>query len=194
MRSIIMDNKKPNVQYCSAKGAPRKQDESCVYTVLESCAAWQIHTLHMSMRGFSYTGHEYHDPIYIKTHRHGKPKQYLLQINWSQCMPLALSTRAWVSVDDAWRQERVHFWTWQIWIPHLCFTRTHVHPMSEPLLSGAAAQHIGNAVASEAQSRLAFLQKFREEKLSNLRPLGDFFDRNRISFTTNFGEISRRWK
>lgn len=65
---------------------------------------------------------------------------------------------------------------------------------AEPLLTGAAAQHLGSAMASEAQSRLAFLSKFRQERLSNLRPLGDFFDKNRISFTTSFPEISKRWK
>ncbi|KAI9269120.1 PRA1 family protein-domain-containing protein [Phascolomyces articulosus] len=68
---------------------------------------------------------------------------------------------------------------------------------AEPLLSGAAAQHVGNAMAAEAESRfssgLNTIKKFRQEKLSNLRPLSDFFDKNRISFTTSFGEISKRW-
>ena len=69
---------------------------------------------------------------------------------------------------------------------------------AEPLLSGAAAQHVGNAMAAEAESRfsssLEGIKKFRQEKLSNLRPLGDFFDKNRFSFTTSFAEISKRWK
>ncbi|KAI9313253.1 PRA1 family protein-domain-containing protein [Dichotomocladium elegans] len=64
---------------------------------------------------------------------------------------------------------------------------------SEPLLSNIAAQQIGNALASEAGSRLGFLKKLRQEKLSNLRPLSDFFDKNRISFTTSFSEITKRW-
>ncbi|KAI9489818.1 PRA1 family protein-domain-containing protein [Zychaea mexicana] len=68
---------------------------------------------------------------------------------------------------------------------------------AEPLLSGAAAQHVGNAMAAEAESRLGSsldtLKKFRQEKLSNLRPLSDFFDKNRFNFTTSFSEITKRW-
>ncbi|ORY91885.1 PRA1 family protein-domain-containing protein [Syncephalastrum racemosum] len=63
----------------------------------------------------------------------------------------------------------------------------------QPLLNQQTAEQIGSAVASEASSRLGFLKKFREEKLSNLRPLGDFLDKDRIRFTTSFSEITKRW-
>ncbi|KAI8367599.1 PRA1 family protein-domain-containing protein [Radiomyces spectabilis] len=66
--------------------------------------------------------------------------------------------------------------------------------MSEPLLSSTAAQHLGTAAnAIGNDPRLSFLKRFREERLSNLRGLGDFFDKNRISFTTSFSTISQRW-
>lgn len=66
---------------------------------------------------------------------------------------------------------------------------------SEPLLSAStAAQHLGNTIATEAESRLGFLKKIRQEKFANVRPLSDFFDRHRISFTTSFPEITKRWK
>ncbi|CEG64577.1 hypothetical protein G6F70_001644 [Rhizopus microsporus] len=66
--------------------------------------------------------------------------------------------------------------------------------MSTPLLSNETAQTIGAAATSIANdARFSFLQKFREERLSNLRPLGDFFDKNRMSFTTSFHTISQRW-
>ncbi|KAI7883144.1 prenylated rab acceptor PRA1 [Lichtheimia hyalospora FSU 10163] len=65
---------------------------------------------------------------------------------------------------------------------------------SEPLVSAStAAQHLGNTIATEAESRLGFLKKMRQEKFANVRPLSDFFDRNRISFTTSFPEITKRW-
>ncbi|KAI9319167.1 PRA1 family protein-domain-containing protein [Dichotomocladium elegans] len=63
----------------------------------------------------------------------------------------------------------------------------------EQLIDRDTVEHVGNAVAAEAQSRFAALKKFRLEKLGNLRPLTEFFDKDRIRFTTSFGEISRRW-
>jgi hypothetical protein len=67
--------------------------------------------------------------------------------------------------------------------------------MSTPLLSSNTAQTLGAAATSMASdARFSFLQKFREQRLANIRPLGDFFDKNRISFTTNFHTISQRWK
>lgn len=67
--------------------------------------------------------------------------------------------------------------------------------MSTPLLSSNTAQTLGAAAASmTSDARFSFLQKFREQRLANLRPLGDFFDKNRISFTTSFHTISQRWK
>ncbi|KAG2202330.1 hypothetical protein INT46_010334 [Mucor plumbeus] len=66
--------------------------------------------------------------------------------------------------------------------------------MSTPLLSSNTAQTLGAAATSMASdARFSFLQKFREQRLANIRPLGDFFDKNRISFTTNFHTISQRW-
>lgn len=67
--------------------------------------------------------------------------------------------------------------------------------MSTPLLSSNTAQTLGAAATTIANdARFSFLRKFREQRLSNLRPLSDFFDRNRISFTTSFHTISQRWK
>lgn len=67
--------------------------------------------------------------------------------------------------------------------------------MSTPLLSSNTAQTLGAAAASMTNdARFSFLQRFREQRLSNLRPLGDFFDKNRISFTSSFHTISQRWK
>ncbi|KAG1076256.1 hypothetical protein G6F42_025536 [Rhizopus arrhizus] len=66
--------------------------------------------------------------------------------------------------------------------------------MSTPLLSSNTAQTLGAAASNMAsEARFSFLQRFREQRLANIRPLGDFFDKNRISFTTNFHTISQRW-
>lgn len=68
--------------------------------------------------------------------------------------------------------------------------------MSTPLLSSDTVNTLGAAAAATMNSdeRFSFLKKFREERLSNLRPLSDFFDKNRISFTSSFHTISQRWK
>ncbi|CAO3691305.1 unnamed protein product [Rhizopus stolonifer] len=66
--------------------------------------------------------------------------------------------------------------------------------MSTPLLSSDTVNTLGAAAATmSSDERFSFLQKFREERLSNLRPLGNFFDKNRISFTSSFHTISQRW-
>ncbi|KAI7898116.1 PRA1 family protein-domain-containing protein [Cokeromyces recurvatus] len=66
--------------------------------------------------------------------------------------------------------------------------------MSVPLLASDTAQALGSAAANITNdARFSFLQRFREQRLANIRPLGDFFDKNRISFTTNFHTISQRW-
>lgn len=36
--------------------------------------------------------------------------------------------------------------------------------------------------------------KFKQEKLSNLRPLSEFFDKNRFNMTSSFQIIVQRWK
>ncbi|KAI8070594.1 PRA1 family protein-domain-containing protein [Gilbertella persicaria] len=66
--------------------------------------------------------------------------------------------------------------------------------MSTPLLSSNTAEALGNAASSMANDAgRSFIQRFREQRLANLRPLSDFFDKNRISFTTNFSTITKRW-
>ncbi|KAI9487351.1 MAG: PRA1 family protein-domain-containing protein [Benjaminiella poitrasii] len=66
--------------------------------------------------------------------------------------------------------------------------------MSTPLLPSDTAQTLGAAATNIAnEARFSFLRKFREQRLSNIRPFGDFFDKNRISFTTSFHTISQRW-
>ncbi|KAI8337798.1 PRA1 family protein-domain-containing protein [Blakeslea trispora] len=62
--------------------------------------------------------------------------------------------------------------------------------MSSPLLSTNTAEAIGNVASDAGRS---FFQRFREQRLSNIRPVGDFFDKNRISFTANFSTITKRW-
>lgn len=44
------------------------------------------------------------------------------------------------------------------------------------------------------ESRFAFLYNFKQDKLSNIRPLNEFFDRNRFKYTTSFELITERWK
>jgi hypothetical protein len=67
--------------------------------------------------------------------------------------------------------------------------------MSTPLLSSNTAQALGAAATDMANdARFSFLHRLREQRLANIRPIGDFFDRNRISFTSNFHTISQRWK
>ncbi|CAO3648040.1 unnamed protein product [Mucor hiemalis] len=53
--------------------------------------------------------------------------------------------------------------------------------MSTPLLSSDTAQTLGAAASNMANNaRFSFIRKFREERLSNLRPLGDFFDKTEL--------------
>ncbi|RUO96384.1 hypothetical protein BC936DRAFT_142127 [Jimgerdemannia flammicorona] len=48
------------------------------------------------------------------------------------------------------------------------------------------------ASAIAADPRFGYFQKLRQERLSQLRPLGDFFDKNRISRPTSAQQISQR--
>ncbi|OZJ06146.1 hypothetical protein BZG36_00969 [Bifiguratus adelaidae] len=41
--------------------------------------------------------------------------------------------------------------------------------------------------------RFAFISKFREERLGNLRPVSEFVDRNRLSKPNGFQDVARRW-
>lgn len=47
---------------------------------------------------------------------------------------------------------------------------------------------------STSNSRFSFIQKIKQEKLSNIRPLSEFFDKNRFNYTTSFQIVSQRWK
>ncbi|KAI7882656.1 PRA1-domain-containing protein [Lichtheimia hyalospora FSU 10163] len=70
---------------------------------------------------------------------------------------------------------------------------------AEPLLSNVPDLQNDNATTAtntESPSRFAFLKKvreFREEKLARLRPLNDFFDKSRFSFTGSISEVTKRW-
>jgi hypothetical protein len=69
--------------------------------------------------------------------------------------------------------------------------------MSTPLLSSQTAQQLGsiNAIGVEGiEERFSFFRKLKEDRLSNLRSVKDFFDANRIKFTSSFPEITKRWK
>lgn len=66
-----------------------------------------------------------------------------------------------------------------------------------PAPAPAPATNTATNTNTESPSRFEFLKKareFREEKLAKLRPLNDFFDKNRFSFTTSIAEITKRWK
>jgi hypothetical protein len=55
--------------------------------------------------------------------------------------------------------------------------------------------HVNTSTEEETnQGRLSFLYRFKRERLSNLRPFSEFFDRNRFNFTTSFQLITQRWK
>jgi hypothetical protein len=70
--------------------------------------------------------------------------------------------------------------------------------MSAPLLANDSQSPYVEADAAASppayESRFAFLHRIREQRLANLRPLGEFFDRHRLSFTSSFSEINKRWK
>ncbi|KAI8099246.1 PRA1 family protein-domain-containing protein [Halteromyces radiatus] len=69
--------------------------------------------------------------------------------------------------------------------------------MSKPLLSTQTAQQLGESISAignaDNDERFSFLRKFREDRLSNVRPVTDFFDKNRINFTSSFPTITKRW-
>ncbi|RIB18356.1 PRA1 family protein [Gigaspora rosea] len=43
-----------------------------------------------------------------------------------------------------------------------------------------------------SQERLTLLNRFKSERLGNIRPMGEFFDRNRISKPNGMGDIAHR--
>lgn len=70
---------------------------------------------------------------------------------------------------------------------------------TEPLLSDVPDLQDNNATSTTTESPppYEFLKKvreFREEKLAKLRPLNEFFDKSRFSFTSSIAEITKRWK
>jgi hypothetical protein len=66
---------------------------------------------------------------------------------------------------------------------------THVSTSSyEPEQNTTAEEN------STEYSRFSFLHRLRHDRLSNIRPLNEFFDKNRFNYTTSFQLISQRWK
>ncbi|OBZ89266.1 Prenylated Rab acceptor protein 1 [Choanephora cucurbitarum] len=59
-------------------------------------------------------------------------------------------------------------------------------PPSPPTTTQGDAQVEGNRY-------LNYLKKFKQERLSDIRPLSDFFDRNRFKLTSSFELVSQRW-
>ncbi|ORZ04253.1 PRA1 family protein-domain-containing protein [Absidia repens] len=69
--------------------------------------------------------------------------------------------------------------------------------MSKPLLASQTAQQIGESISAignaDNDERFSFFRKLKEDRFANVRPISDFFDKNRIHFTSSFPEISKRW-
>ncbi|KAI8380266.1 PRA1 family protein-domain-containing protein [Blakeslea trispora] len=45
----------------------------------------------------------------------------------------------------------------------------------------------------EGNRYINYLKKFKQERLSDIRPLSDFFDKNRFKLTSSFELVSQRW-
>ncbi|RUS23333.1 hypothetical protein BC937DRAFT_87344 [Endogone sp. FLAS-F59071] len=65
-------------------------------------------------------------------------------------------------------------------------------PSSNAQYTALADSATAAATAIASDPRFGFFQKLREERLGQLRPLSDFFDKNRISRPTSAAEISSR--
>ncbi|RUS23801.1 hypothetical protein BC938DRAFT_474600, partial [Jimgerdemannia flammicorona] len=78
--------------------------------------------------------------------------------------------------------------------PSLLQTSTKETTMSSSNAQYTALASSASAAASAiaADPRFGYFQKLRQERLSQLRPLGDFFDKNRISRPTSAQQISQR--
>ena len=62
---------------------------------------------------------------------------------------------------------------------------------TNPFTGGFPSSDEASAAASSAANfGLGYLQKLREERLSSLRPAGEFFDRNRFSLPSGFASTS----
>ncbi|KAF9097734.1 hypothetical protein BGX27_000915, partial [Mortierella sp. AM989] len=58
---------------------------------------------------------------------------------------------------------------------------------TNPFTGGFPSSEDASAAVSSASTfGLGYLQKFREERLSSLRPFSEFFDRNRFSMPSGF--------
>ncbi|KAG0303517.1 hypothetical protein BGZ98_006570 [Dissophora globulifera] len=65
---------------------------------------------------------------------------------------------------------------------------------SNPFTGGFPSQDEASAAVSTASAvGLGFLRKFREERLSSLRPAGEFFDKNRFSMPNNGQTVTSRF-
>ncbi|KAF8982950.1 hypothetical protein BGZ46_000298 [Entomortierella lignicola] len=65
---------------------------------------------------------------------------------------------------------------------------------SNPFAGGFPSSEDASAAVSSASSfGLGFLQKFREERLSSLRPASEFFDKNRFSIPSGFSTVTSRF-
>ncbi|KAG0325044.1 hypothetical protein BG004_003316, partial [Podila humilis] len=66
-------------------------------------------------------------------------------------------------------------------------------PAYTPIASNPFSGAFPEAVQNQASAfGLGYLQKFREERLSSLRPLSEFFDRNRLSQPNGFSNVTSR--
>ncbi|KAG0058937.1 hypothetical protein BGZ89_000849 [Linnemannia elongata] len=65
---------------------------------------------------------------------------------------------------------------------------------TNPFTGGFPSSDEASAAASSAANfGLGYLQKLREERLSSLRPAGEFFDRNRFSLPSGFANVTSRF-
>ncbi|KAK3813374.1 MAG: PRA1 family protein-domain-containing protein [Benniella sp.] len=67
-------------------------------------------------------------------------------------------------------------------------------PLTNPFTGGFPSSEETSAAASAASSfGLGYLRKFREERLGSLRPLSEFFDRNRFSIPHGLSTVTSRF-
>ncbi|KAF9978293.1 hypothetical protein BGZ65_007055 [Modicella reniformis] len=65
---------------------------------------------------------------------------------------------------------------------------------SNPFTGGFPSSEEASAAASAASTfGLGYFRKFREERLGSLRPLSEFFDRNRFSIPHGFSAVTSRF-
>ncbi|KAI7822938.1 PRA1 family protein-domain-containing protein [Gamsiella multidivaricata] len=64
---------------------------------------------------------------------------------------------------------------------------------TNPFTGGFPSDEASAAVSSASAFGLGYLRKFREERLSSLRPVSEFFDKNRFSMPTSFSNVTSRF-